>query len=256
MSIYYVVKLYTADPRSAPDYLGPRQDLRGETSQLGVCNVMEAKRFLWKEEAFRALKEFMDDFGGDRIVRGQVFCVKEEAVTDHEVGETPVRAPALPSAPLEAPPGPSNPFLEQAEEILAAGEACDLGDDTDHDAYHEAALWFYENARTFLDAVRERDEVVRERDRLDWLRKHPESCRAQKDCRNLRAPGYIHCAECLKDPSAGGYFDVYQRHYATYYNALLDLDERLGTKLDAFRLILECMASGANLPSEPDPKAP
>lgn len=126
---------------------------------------------------------------------------------------------------VEEPQSASNPFLEQAEAVLAAAEACDLSDDSDHDAYHEAALWFYENARELLD-------VVRERDRLDWLRKNPESCRAAKDCRKERAVGYIHCPECLTDDNAGGYFDVYQRYYDEKHTAIFDgLMERLDKAL-------------------------
>ncbi len=153
--------------------------------------------------------------------------------------QEPPRAPEI----VEEPQDTSNPFLEQAEAILAAGEACDLNDDSDHDAYHEAALFFHENARELLDVVRERDEidkelreVVRERDRLNWLRMHPESCRAAKDCRNERRKGYIHCAECLADDNAGGYFDVYQRYYdAKHTECLEEMLAPLMKSLDELR---------------------
>ena len=151
----------------------------------------------------------------------EVVSVKEERV-GRVVGEAgaPLAAPEPASEPVEVEvaQGTSSPFLEQAEAILAAGEACDLSDDSDHDEYQEAALFFYENARELLDAMRERDEAVRKFERLDWLRMHPESCQAVKDCRNKRAEGYIHCESCLKDGNAGGYFDVYRRYYVQVYN--------------------------------------
>ena len=87
MTSYYVVKLYTAYQRASPDYLGPRRNARGEVAGLGVVNVMEATHFLQVEEALEALKKFMADFAGERIVRGQVFSVTEEAIVGYEIGD-------------------------------------------------------------------------------------------------------------------------------------------------------------------------
>lgn len=104
MSLYYVVKLFQDDPRTQPDYLGPRRDgprqEPGASLPLGVVGVQEAKRFLWQEEADAALRQFMHEHGGGRIVRGQVYHVKEEPVGP------PVKADAV-SSP--APPDPTPP---------------------------------------------------------------------------------------------------------------------------------------------------
>ena len=242
MSLYYVVKVFQDDPRTNPDHLGPRHDgpRRDDDAPLplGVTGVAAAKRFLWETEALAALRQFMAEHGG-RHVRGQVFYVEEKPVGPVVgVGEAPLASPEPVSEPVvvEAPQVTSNPFLEQGEALLAAAEACDMSDDSDHDDYHEAALWFIENAREFLDVVRERDELVRKCERLNWLRMHPESCRAAKDCRNPRKEGWIHCEKCLEDGNAGGYFDVYQRYYDTKHTLILDeLLEPLRKNLEELR---------------------
>lgn len=82
MTSYYVVKLYTAYQDAFPDYLGLRRDADRKIVGLGVVNMMAAKHFVQRDEALDALKRFMIDFGGGRIVKGSVFSVTEELV-DH-----------------------------------------------------------------------------------------------------------------------------------------------------------------------------
>lgn len=103
MSLYYVVKLFQDDPRTQPDYLGPRRDGSRQGSDeplpLGVVSVQEAKRFLWQEEADAALRQFMNEHGGDRIVRGQVYHVKEEPVGPSVKASPPVSRDPTPPEP-------------------------------------------------------------------------------------------------------------------------------------------------------------
>lgn len=82
MTSYYVVKLYTAYQDAFSDYLGLRLDAHRKVVGLGVVNMMEAKHFDQRDEALDALKRFMLDFEGGRIVKGSVFSVTEELV-DH-----------------------------------------------------------------------------------------------------------------------------------------------------------------------------
>lgn len=160
MSLYYIVKLYQADPRANPDYLGERTDHHGKETKLGVVHLMGAKRFLWSDEAFKGLKSFMDEHGGDRIVRGQVFHVREEAVEEGHVGEQP-KVEEPPPPPPAVKPGSAQVDIDTGEEMLAAAEAVDMNDDSDHDDWHEAALYFMGEARDLLDAAKERDELLK-----------------------------------------------------------------------------------------------
>ena len=96
-----------------------------------------------------------------RITYGQVFHVVEEPVGEQ------VRPGEVPQAALEPASQPervivtqdTGSWLDEGEALLAAAEACDLNDDSDHDAYHEATLWFYENARELLDAARQLERL-------------------------------------------------------------------------------------------------
>lgn len=251
MSIYYVAKLFQDDPRISPDYLGPRRDGPRQSPEsplpLGVVGVEAAKRFLWKEEAIDALRQFMHDHGGGRIVSGQVFHVHEDPV-----GPV-IRAGEAPPAPPEPPSEPPEPVLiqttpkldiETGEALVAEYEAFEEQEDPRpkrvQEARFEAGEWFLLNASTIF-------ALLRERDRLNWLRMNPEGCRAAKDCRNPRKEGYILCEECVEDPNSGGYFDVYRNYYVQVYND--ELEKLLG------RFVIQ--PEGSDHPPGPEaPQAP
>lgn len=81
MALYYVVKLFQSDPRTSPEYLGLRDfGHQGETKRFGTCLIQNAQHFLWQEEAVEALRQFMSEHDGARIVRGQVYHVEERPV--------------------------------------------------------------------------------------------------------------------------------------------------------------------------------
>jgi hypothetical protein len=175
MSLYYKVLLYISPCHGYSPT--PLMQVGANVASWAPSHGPDGafRRFLWESEAREALTTFFfqqekEGETGEVVYKwGEVVAVKEERVGSVvRVGDAPIepiepiRAPEI----IAEPQGTSNPFLDQGESLLAAAEACDLNDDGDHDDYHEAALWFIENAGDLLDAARERDAL---KDRLSEI---------------------------------------------------------------------------------------
>jgi len=226
MSLYYTVRVFTKNSRDTHSVLVKNSG--SKSRPWGTASVGGAHRFLWVEEAKEALRTFMS-YDGDLGVyafwdQGRVYHVTEEPVGPVvSRGGAAEEALEHASAAKEDQSATEPPTLDLAhgDELLAAF----VSDPDQAELHGTLSQWLVDNADLLLS-------YARERNRLDWLRQHPESCRAKRDCRSERKEGYIYCEACLADPNAGGYFDVYQRFYAENYNdavekILKDINDRL-----------------------------
>jgi hypothetical protein len=166
MSVYYVAKLFQDDPCALPDYLGrrrdgPRQDPEAPLP-FGVVSMQEAEHFLWEEEASDALRRFMTEHGGNRIVRGQVFQVREDPVGPVVVaGEVPLGPASEPEGTVVTQRS-CGIDIEEGEALVAAYE--DMGH-TDRpkrvmEARHAAAEWFLGNAEAIFEALKDYERLL------------------------------------------------------------------------------------------------
>jgi hypothetical protein len=208
MALYYVVRVYTDNPRSSHSCLVSNNI---ESPPWGTTHATgPARRFLWKEEAEEALRVFMVGKDQPIYTYGRVYHVTEDpAGPPVTVDAAQQLAPIAP--PQVAPCEPSTKTID-----LSVGEA--LLNHKDHGRSLEVDEplyeWLFENAKTLLQAARGYE-------RLDWLRQHPESCRALQDCRNTRKKG-IHFCEACDAKGVGGYSDVYQDFYTSKFNQIME----------------------------------
>lgn len=215
MALYYTVRVYTDNPRIAHSCLisnNTASNPWGTTHATGP-----AQRFLWKEEADEALRVFLAGKSQPIYTHGRVFHVTEDPAGPDVSVDAAQKLTPVPSPSVK--PDTSPKTLD-----LSSGEALANHQDYGRSAEIDEPLceWLHENAKALLQAARGYE-------RLDWLRQHPESCRAMHDCKNPRQPGWILCAVCAGQ-GVGGYADVYQAHYTQKFNAIL---EELDTKIRA-----------------------
>lgn len=206
MALYYVVRVFTGDPRAAYSCLvsnNVASNPWGTTHASGP-----SQRFLWKEEADEALRVFLAGKTQPIYTYGRVYHVSEDPTGP------PVTVDAAQRLTPIAPP-PVKDELPKAID-LSVGEAL-----VDHKDYGRSAEvdeplceWLHKNAKALLQAARRAE-------RLDWLRQHPESCRSIADCRSPREHGYITCAAC-GNKGEGAYVDVYQNFYTTKFNQIME----------------------------------
>ena len=172
--MHYIVKLFTTHVGAMPHYLGPRPTRASQKDPpLGVCDLVGATRFLWKDQAFEALKTFMAEHGGGNIVRGAVYLISETLVKESDV-ETQQEP-----APVEVGEGHT---LDIERGIALVDAYDDMGPDDREkhvmEARYAAADWFLGQSDLIFDLMREAlksraelqqaqakiDKIARERD--------------------------------------------------------------------------------------------
>lgn len=213
MALYYTVRVYTESAREVHSCLihsgGNIENPWGTTHATGP-----AHRFLWKEEAEEALRVFLAGRSQPIYKSGRVYHVTEEPAGPPLTVDEAQRM--VPITVAQSTPDQTNTI------DLSVGE--DLVNHKDYGRSAEVdeplCEWLHENAATLLKRAREFE-------RLDWLRQHPESCRALGDCRKNREAGSILCKECAAQ-GHGAYADVYQSYYYGRFEKLLS---RIGTQV-------------------------
>lgn len=206
MSRYFTVRVYTEqhDKRGEGHSCLVSNHAPSSYPQWGTAHSSNpAHRFLWKDQAEKALRDFLAG-GSQPIYRsGRVYGVTEEPVGPLVNADV---LPAYEASVVEEVPFDIND-LEKLLRVFPASEQEATSRDT------ELLSWVRKHGAVLVESVRYSD-------RLEWLRMHPESCRSWDDCHSQREPGTLLCAAC-RGAGANAFPDVYQNFYYQEFDAVL-----------------------------------